>query len=91
MRRAYATDIKANKSYFLFDEEIVCLGSGISDTSGTETLTVVDSRYLESIARKYGIRKIKSQELLNNGQVMGDRERPADSFIGCKQLFTVFL
>ena len=89
VRRAYATDIKANKSYFLFDEEIVCLGSGISDTSGTETLTVVDSRYLESIARKYGIRKIKSQELINNGQVMGDRERPADSFIGCKQLFTV--
>ena len=89
VRRSYANDIKANKSYFLFDKEIVCLGSGICDTSGTETLTVVDSRYTDSIARRANIRKVKSQELLNNGQVQGDRERPEDSFIGCKQLFTV--
>ncbi len=36
--------IFAKKSYFLFDNEIVCVGSDISDMSGTEVKTVLDNR-----------------------------------------------
>ncbi len=38
------TDTKANKSYFLFDNEIVAVGSGISDGTGSVLYTVVDNR-----------------------------------------------
>lgn len=37
--------IRANKSYFMFDKEIVCVGSNIKDMSGTEVRTVVENRF----------------------------------------------
>jgi hyaluronate lyase len=37
-------NIRAKKSYFLFDNEIVCLGSDIYDNSGTGVRTVVENR-----------------------------------------------
>lgn len=41
----YNTDITAKKSYFLFDNEIVCIGSGIKESqSGDETYTTVENR-----------------------------------------------
>jgi hyaluronate lyase len=39
--------ITANKSYFMFDEEVICIGSAIKDVSGTEVRTVVENRYWE--------------------------------------------
>ncbi len=36
--------IYARKSYFMFDKEAVCVGSGISDCSGTEVKTVIENR-----------------------------------------------
>ena len=40
--------IRANKSYFMFDNEIVCVGSDIYDLSGTDVKTVIDNRIWES-------------------------------------------
>ncbi len=34
----------ANKSYFLFDDEIICMGTGINDASGTGVKTTVENR-----------------------------------------------
>jgi len=47
---AHRSDLRAKKSYFMFDEEIYCLGSGItaSDNNGAEVLTVVDNRITDS-------------------------------------------
>lgn len=42
------TKIKAYKSYFFFDNEIVCLGSGITDVSGTAVRTVVENRAIRN-------------------------------------------
>ncbi len=39
-----AMDITAKKSYFMFDNEIVCVGSDINDWSGHDVVTVVDNR-----------------------------------------------
>ncbi len=39
-----ATKITAKKSYFFFDNEIVCVGSDIHDKSGTDVLTVIENR-----------------------------------------------
>ncbi len=36
--------IYAKKSYFFFDNEIVCIGSNISDSSGTNVKTVLENR-----------------------------------------------
>ncbi len=40
----YTSNIKANKSYFLFDKEIVAVGSGITDDSGDRVYTVIEDR-----------------------------------------------
>ncbi len=40
----YTSNIKANKSYFMFDKEIVAVGSGISDDSGDNVYTVIEDR-----------------------------------------------
>lgn len=39
--------ISARKSYFMFDNEIVCLGSGISDVSGKSVITTVENRLIK--------------------------------------------
>ena len=40
-----SASIYAKKSYFFFDNEIVCVGSDISDKSGTDVKTVIENRY----------------------------------------------
>ena len=42
------TKISAKKSYFMFDNEIVCIGSDITDKSGYDVLTVVENRLWRS-------------------------------------------
>ncbi len=39
-----AMEITARKSYFMFDNEVVCLGSAINDNSGKAVVTVVENR-----------------------------------------------
>ena len=41
-------DLSAKKSWFMFDDEVVSLGAGISSTSGRTIETVVDNRLLNS-------------------------------------------
>jgi hyaluronate lyase len=42
------TSLTARKSWFMFDDEIVCLGAGITDGSATNVHTVVENRRLNS-------------------------------------------
>ncbi|MBR2432537.1 MAG: polysaccharide lyase 8 family protein, partial [Clostridia bacterium] len=45
----YNTDITARKSYFAFDNEIICIGSGIKEsTTGKEIFTTVENRFWNS-------------------------------------------
>ena len=46
---AYYSDLSAHKGWFMFDDEIVCLGSGISTTDGYETITTIDNKRLEGM------------------------------------------
>ena len=39
-----AKNIRARKSYFMFDNEVVCLGNGIFDNTGSGARTVVENR-----------------------------------------------
>lgn len=41
-------DIKAKKSWFMFDGEIVCLGSGISSTSNDHVITNVEQNFFQN-------------------------------------------
>ncbi len=40
--------LKAKKAYFMFDDEIVCLGSDINSNDGIEVETIVENRKLSS-------------------------------------------
>lgn len=44
---AYYSDLAAHKSWFMFDDEVVCLGSGISNTEDYEALTTIENKRLE--------------------------------------------
>ena len=47
----YADDLKAQKSYFMLDKEIVCLGAGINNSGFEEpTITVVENRKIKDDA-----------------------------------------
>ncbi len=39
-------DLDLKKAWFFFDNEIVCLGSGITSTTSSEVFTVMDNRYV---------------------------------------------
>lgn len=41
-------DLEAKKSWFMFDDEVVALGSGITSTSGRTIETIVENRALDS-------------------------------------------
>lgn len=41
---AECSDLRAKKSWFLFDEEIVCLGAGITASQGRKIETIVENR-----------------------------------------------
>lgn len=48
------TDLQARKGYFFFDDEYVCLGSGINSTSGYEIVTTVEQKWSKSKDLKQG-------------------------------------
>ena len=41
---SFQSNLDAKKSYFMFDNEIVCMGNSIYCTDGTEVITVIDNR-----------------------------------------------
>ncbi|WP_214629245.1 DUF7594 domain-containing protein [Paenibacillus agaridevorans] len=45
---AYNSSLTGKKSWFLFDDEVVALGAGISSTSGRRIETIVDNRKLNA-------------------------------------------
>ncbi|MGN6642000.1 MAG: polysaccharide lyase family 8 super-sandwich domain-containing protein, partial [Verrucomicrobiota bacterium] len=45
---AYGSSLVAKKSWFMFDNEIVCLGAGITCSSGTNVITTIENRRLNS-------------------------------------------
>ncbi|HTJ71665.1 MAG TPA: polysaccharide lyase family 8 super-sandwich domain-containing protein [Actinospica sp.] len=47
--KAYSTDLAGYKSWFCLDDAVVCLGAGITSTSGNTVLTTVENRNLHSI------------------------------------------
>lgn len=45
-------DLDVKKVWFFFDDEIVCLGSGITSTTDSEVFTIIDNRYIGSTSVK---------------------------------------
>lgn len=46
---AWNSSLTARKSWFMFDNEIVCLGAGITSTSNWDVQTIVEDRKLTSV------------------------------------------
>jgi len=46
---AWNSSLTARKSWFMFDNEIVCLGAGINSTSNCDVQTIVEDRKLTSV------------------------------------------
>ena len=47
--KAYSTNLTGYKSWFCLDSGVVCLGAGITSTSGNDVMTVVENRNVHSI------------------------------------------
>jgi hyaluronate lyase len=63
-----AKKITAKKSYFFFDNEIVCLGSDINDVSGKRVITTVDNRL-------WSLRWTKDGYLFDMGELVIDGQK----------------
>ena len=62
-------DVKAKKSYFFFDKEVVCLGAGINSSSAENIVTTVNQSWLQgkafvSLAQK-NVQVKKSKQFSN--------------------------
>ncbi|MFC3801186.1 polysaccharide lyase family 8 super-sandwich domain-containing protein [Cohnella sp. GCM10012308] len=53
--KAYNKTLKAKKSWFMFDDEIVALGSGINSTDGSNIETTIENRLLNKAGIMQGI------------------------------------
>ncbi|MDI4649784.1 polysaccharide lyase family 8 super-sandwich domain-containing protein [Cohnella hashimotonis] len=53
--KAYGSTLKAKKSWFTFDDEIVALGSGINSTDGRTIETTIENRSLNKASIAHGI------------------------------------
>ena len=50
---AFSSTLRANKSYFIFNNFLVCLGNGISCEDGQEVYTVIENRKYTSTNKLY--------------------------------------
>lgn len=66
----WENDLKAKKSYYFFDKEMVCLGAGISSTMSSDVITTIEHRRL-----------VKNGEILGEEDVYIDGElMPKDNY-----------
>ena len=63
--------LNAHKSWFMFDDMIVCLGSGINSSEGLPVTTSINQSYLKGdviIKTSAGENQVELQQFLNNPQ-----------------------
>jgi len=64
-------DLEVKKSWFMFDEEVVCLGSGITSTTGNQVETVIDNkRLLTDMSNQITVNDGKTQNCI---EVLGEK------------------
>jgi len=49
--RAYSTNLAGVKSWFCLDDAVVCVGAGITSTSGNDVVTTVENRNLHAVGK----------------------------------------
>lgn len=64
-------DMHAQKSWFFFDDEIVCLGSGISSNNGHEIMTTVNQCLMDGNTKFYSVSN-KKNDIIKYGNVIKD-------------------
>ncbi len=73
----YENDLEAKKSYFFFDEEVVCLGAGINSTMHSPVRTTVEHRRLV---------KPEGEKIIIDGKLM-----PAEEFASISECGLVYI
>lgn len=48
----HKSTLVANKAYFLFDDEVVCIGSGVNANDDANVITVVENRKLNNVVQR---------------------------------------
>lgn len=63
-------DLEVKKSWFMYDDAVVCLGSGITSTTGNPIETIVDNkRLLEDMSNEITLDKEKPKQCLSLSEV----------------------
>lgn len=59
----HACDLMAQKSWFLFDDEMVALGAGINASNGFNVETTIENRMLKETIKKENVETIQAYEI----------------------------
>lgn len=72
---AHDCNLEAKKSYFMFDNEVVCLGTDIKASNNSEVITVVDNKLSKSSADNLGtdIFKVNGNKIALTDSTVGLR------------------
>lgn len=77
---AHDSNLEAKKAWFMFDDEVVCLGAGVHASNGFEVLTVVDNKLAAKTKRRsdaeestsYAIKNVVASETPEEANVAGN-------------------
>ena len=84
---AVTSDLKAKKSYFFFDNEIVCLGAGITSTNPSDIRTYVDNRQLLESAIVDGALVYGTEDITVDGVLMDKSAAYTESFTDPRSVY----
>ncbi|MBE6984647.1 MAG: hypothetical protein E7434_03360, partial [Ruminococcaceae bacterium] len=71
MKQVLVSDLTAKKSYFMFDDEIVCVGSDIDFTTRNNAVnTYVDNRRLEEKTTENGTTTYGTEDIIVDGTLL---------------------
>ena len=87
-RQVLTSDLEANKSYFMFDNEIVCVGSGINySTNSNAIYTFVNNMELRESATVNGTSVVGTEDIVVDGTALEKAKSYTKSYTNPKWIY----
>ncbi len=87
-RQVLSSDLEGNKSYFMFDDEIVCVGSGINFTTNSNAVyTYVNNLELRETASVNGTSVVGTEDVVVDGTLLDKTASYTKSYTNPKWIY----
>ena len=87
-RQVLTSDLEGNKSYFMFDDEIVCVGSGINFTTNSNAVyTFVNNLELRETATVNGTSVVGTEDIVIDGTMLDKTASYTKSYTNPKWIY----